>query len=145
MILDAQAAPRITARNRSAPARSPLGRVARGLEAVRGAAGAGVLVRALRLPGLVTVVVGGLDVVGAEVREAGRRALPVHAVGGSGGAGSGAPTGYIEMKDGRSRYVPIVRPERVIALVCTTAVAIALILRVGSEPRSRLRRRRRRG
>ena len=29
---------------------------------------------------------------------------------GGGGAGSVAPTGYIELKDGRSRFVPVVRP-----------------------------------
>jgi uncharacterized spore protein YtfJ len=48
---------------------------------------------------------------------------------GGGGAGSGAPVGFIEIQDGTSRFVPVVRPERMAALVCATAVVVALMLR----------------
>ena len=48
---------------------------------------------------------------------------------GGGGAGSGAPTGYIEIKDGRSRFVPVVHPARMLAMACATAVAIVFSLR----------------
>jgi uncharacterized spore protein YtfJ len=48
---------------------------------------------------------------------------------GGGGGGSVTPVGYIELKDGRSRYVPVVRPARMLALVCCTALAGLLITR----------------
>ena len=43
---------------------------------------------------------------------------------GEGGGGGGAitPAGYIELKDGRSRFVPIVHPGRMLALVCGAIV-----------------------
>jgi uncharacterized spore protein YtfJ len=56
---------------------------------------------------------------------------------GGGGAGSGAPVGYIEIKDGRSRFVPLVHPARMVAMFCATAVAIVLSLRVGQAQRPR--------
>jgi len=61
---------------------------------------------------------------------------------GGGGAGSGAPAGYIEIKDGRSRFVPLVHPTRMVAMFCATAVAIVLGLRLGQaqRPQSRWRR-----
>jgi hypothetical protein len=34
-----------------------------------------------------------------------------------GGRGTVAPAGYIELKDGRGRFVPIVHPTRMVALV----------------------------
>lgn len=48
---------------------------------------------------------------------------------GGGGGGSGAPAGYIEIKDGNSRFVPVVHPARMAAMACATAVGIALALR----------------
>jgi uncharacterized spore protein YtfJ len=47
---------------------------------------------------------------------------------GGGGLGSVAPVGYIELKDGRTRFVPIVHPARMVALFLVAvlgAVAIA--------------------
>src|SRR5918992_6292937 len=41
---------------------------------------------------------------------------------GGGGGGTVAPSGYIELKDGRSRFVPIVHPFRMLALVCGAIV-----------------------
>ena len=52
---------------------------------------------------------------------------------GGGGAGSVTPIGYIELKDGRSRYVPAVHPARMVALFVVAALATLLILR--PEPR----------
>ena len=48
---------------------------------------------------------------------------------GGGGGGGVTPIGYIELKDGRSRYVPIVRPARMLALVCCAVLAGLLITR----------------
>jgi uncharacterized spore protein YtfJ len=48
---------------------------------------------------------------------------------GGGGAGSVTPVGYIELKDGGSRYVPLVHPARMLALVCCAALAGLLIAR----------------
>jgi uncharacterized spore protein YtfJ len=45
---------------------------------------------------------------------------------GGGGAGSVAPTGYIELKDGRSRYVPIVQPFRMLALILGVFATVAI-------------------
>ena len=42
---------------------------------------------------------------------------------GGGAIGVGAPVGYIELKNGRSRFVPIVHPARMAALVCATVIA----------------------
>ena len=48
---------------------------------------------------------------------------------GGGGGGAGAPAGFIEITDGRSRFVPVVHPGRIVALCCATAITVALILR----------------
>jgi uncharacterized spore protein YtfJ len=50
---------------------------------------------------------------------------------GGGGAGSGTPAGYIEIKDGHSRFVPLVHPARMVALLCATVAAMVLSLRLG--------------
>jgi uncharacterized spore protein YtfJ len=49
--------------------------------------------------------------------------------GGGGGGGTITPAGYIELKDGRSRFVPIVHPGRMLALVCGAIVAGLAIMR----------------
>jgi uncharacterized spore protein YtfJ len=65
---------------------------------------------------------------------------------GGGGGGTVTPIGYIELKDGRSRYVPIVHPARMFALVLTAVMGALLILRPGRPaPSTRLLGRRRRG
>ena len=46
---------------------------------------------------------------------------------GGGGAGSVAPTGYIELKDGGSRYVPIIQPFRMLALVLGVCSVVAIV------------------
>jgi uncharacterized spore protein YtfJ len=58
---------------------------------------------------------------------------------GGGAVGSGGPAGYIELKDGRSRFVPIVHPARMLALICATFVGGILIAELGrgSSHRSR--------
>src|SRR5688500_12208608 len=57
---------------------------------------------------------------------------------GGGGAGSVTPIGYIELKDGRSRYVPAIQPARMVALFVAAALATLLILRPEPPgPRSR--------
>jgi uncharacterized spore protein YtfJ len=48
------------------------------------------------------------------------------------GGGAGAmstPAGYIEIKDGRSRFVPVVHPARMLALICCTVLAGLAIAR----------------
>jgi uncharacterized spore protein YtfJ len=57
---------------------------------------------------------------------------------GGGGGGMVSPTGYIELKEGRSRFVPVVHPARMLALVLGAAVAALAILRPARR-RSRLR------
>jgi uncharacterized spore protein YtfJ len=57
---------------------------------------------------------------------------------GGGGAGSVTPVGYIELRDGRSRYVPAVHPARMVALFLGAAVATLLIVRP-VPPRPRVR------
>jgi uncharacterized spore protein YtfJ len=54
---------------------------------------------------------------------------------GGGGGGSATPAGYIELKGGRSRFVPVVHPVRMAALVCGTLLAGLLILRPDAAPR----------
>jgi uncharacterized spore protein YtfJ len=49
--------------------------------------------------------------------------------GGGGGGGTITPAGYIELKDGRSRFVPIVYPGRMLALVCGAIIAGLAIMR----------------
>jgi uncharacterized spore protein YtfJ len=47
-----------------------------------------------------------------------------------GGAGGGVTSaGYIELKDGRSRFVPVVHPARMLAIICCTVLAGLLIMR----------------
>ena len=53
---------------------------------------------------------------------------------GGGGGGGVTPAGYIELKDGRSRFVPIVLPARMLALVCGAGLAGLLILRAVAAP-----------
>lgn len=48
---------------------------------------------------------------------------------GGGGGGSASAAGYIELKGGRSRFVPVVHPARMLALICCTVLAGLLILR----------------
>jgi uncharacterized spore protein YtfJ len=48
---------------------------------------------------------------------------------GAGAGGMVAPAGYIELKDGRSRFVPIVQPARMLALVSAAILAGLLITR----------------
>jgi len=48
---------------------------------------------------------------------------------GAGVAGTVAPAGYIELKDGRSRFVPIVHPAGMLALVSGAILAGLLIAR----------------
>jgi uncharacterized spore protein YtfJ len=62
---------------------------------------------------------------------------------GGGGGGTVAPAGYIELKDGGSRFVPIVHPTRMAALVFAAVTAGFLILRpILLEPPARKFRRR---
>jgi len=55
-----------------------------------------------------------------------------------GGAGGGVTAaGYIELKEGRSRFVPVVHPARMLALICATVLAALLIMRpVPDSPQS---------
>jgi uncharacterized spore protein YtfJ len=48
---------------------------------------------------------------------------------GGGGGGTVTPVGYIELKDGRSRYVPTVHPARMFGLVCCSVLAGIAIAR----------------
>lgn len=50
---------------------------------------------------------------------------------GGGAMGRGGPAGYIELKDGRSRFVPIVHPARMLALLCATIIGGLVIARTG--------------
>jgi uncharacterized spore protein YtfJ len=60
---------------------------------------------------------------------------------GAGGGGTATPAGYIELKGGRSRYVPIVRPERMLALVSLALLAGLALARPRTPARhSRWRR-----
>ena len=57
---------------------------------------------------------------------------------GGGGGGAVTPTGYIELKEGRSRYVPVVHPFRMLALVLGAVIAALLITRpMWHKPRGR--------
>src|SRR5215207_769737 len=62
---------------------------------------------------------------------------------GGGGGGTVTPAGYIELKNGRSRYVPIVHPTRMVALVLGAVIAALLAMRP-MLPDSRARKLRRR-
>jgi uncharacterized spore protein YtfJ len=57
---------------------------------------------------------------------------------GGGGGGGVTPTGYIELKGGRSRYVPVVHPARMLALVLTAVLAGLLIVRATQTDSRRL-------
>ena len=59
------------------------------------------------------------------------------------GAGTVTPIGYIELRDGRSRNVPLVHPARMAALTAGAVLAGLAILRplLTPRPTSRLRRR----
>lgn len=59
---------------------------------------------------------------------------------GGGGAGSASPAGYIELKDGRSRFVPVVHPARMLLLVAAATLAGLAIMRprVAAQRPSRL-------
>jgi uncharacterized spore protein YtfJ len=57
---------------------------------------------------------------------------------GGGAGGMASASGYIELKDGRSRYVPVVHPMRMLAVVCGTVLAALGILR--GAPKRRRRR-----
>ena len=57
---------------------------------------------------------------------------------GGGGGGGVTPTGYIELKDGRSRYVPVVHPFRMLALVLGAVIAGLAIVRATQTQSSRL-------
>ena len=48
---------------------------------------------------------------------------------GGGAMGTGSPVGYIELKDGRSRFVPVVHPARMVALVCAAVLGGLFIAR----------------
>jgi hypothetical protein len=48
---------------------------------------------------------------------------------GGGGAGTASAAGYIELKDGRSRFVPAVHPARMLLLVCAATLAGLAIMR----------------
>ena len=50
---------------------------------------------------------------------------------GGGGGGTVTPAGYIELKDGRSRFRPTVHPARMFALFCCAALAGIAIARAG--------------
>ena len=57
---------------------------------------------------------------------------------GGGGGGTVTPIGHIEVKDGRSRFVPVVHPAGMLALVLSAVIAGLLILRpTRPEPRAR--------
>ena len=57
---------------------------------------------------------------------------------GGGGGGTATPIGYIELKDGRSRFVPVVHPARMLALVLSAVIAALLIMRpTRPKPRAR--------
>jgi uncharacterized spore protein YtfJ len=58
---------------------------------------------------------------------------------GGGGGGTVTPTGYIELKDGRSRFVPVVHPARMLALILGAVIAVSVIMRA-TQAQARTRR-----
>jgi uncharacterized spore protein YtfJ len=59
---------------------------------------------------------------------------------GGGGGGMVTPIGHIELKDGRSRFVPVVHPARMLALALGAVIAALVILRpTGVQPLARKR------
>jgi uncharacterized spore protein YtfJ len=97
--------------------------------------------------------IGASTIYGAPVERDGVTVVPVavarFAFGGGGGADSGksqegegggggggvTPVGYIELKGGRSRFVPVVHPARMFALLLAAAVAALAIVRPTVQPR----------
>ena len=63
---------------------------------------------------------------------------------GGGGGGGVVPVGYIELKDGRSRFIPVVHPARMLALASCTILAALAILRPAIPTNRRKRALRRR-
>ena len=63
---------------------------------------------------------------------------------GGGGGGGVVPVGYIELKDGRSRFIPVVHPARMLALASCAILAALAILRpaIPTIQRRRVLRRR---
>jgi uncharacterized spore protein YtfJ len=63
--------------------------------------------------------------------------------GGGGGLGRVAPAGYIELRDGMSRFVPIVNPARMalVVLAAMTMCAVAIGVRLPGQGPRRLRAR----
>jgi uncharacterized spore protein YtfJ len=61
---------------------------------------------------------------------------------GAGAGGTVTPIGYIELKDGQSRYVPLVQPARMLALLAAASLVGLAILRPVLRPVERTRRRR---
>jgi hypothetical protein len=59
---------------------------------------------------------------------------------GGGGLGREAPAGYIELTDGRSRFVPVVNPARM-ALACLAAMTMCVAASGVLGARRRARRR----
>jgi uncharacterized spore protein YtfJ len=57
---------------------------------------------------------------------------------GGGGGGGVTPIGYIELKEGRSRYVPVVHPARMLVLVLGAVLTGLLIVRTTQTDSSRL-------
>jgi uncharacterized spore protein YtfJ len=62
---------------------------------------------------------------------AGRGSDPSKGQEGEGGGWGGVitPAGYIELKDGRSRFVPVVHPARMLALICGSVLAGLALMR----------------
>ena len=61
---------------------------------------------------------------------------------GAGAGGTMTPIGYIEIKDGRTRFVPIVHPARMAALFCLALLAALLLMHppaASRHPRGRRR------
>ena len=57
---------------------------------------------------------------------------------GGGGGGTVAPAGYIELKEGRSRFVPVGHPARMFSLVLGAVIAALLLVRsTRTQPRGR--------
>ena len=48
---------------------------------------------------------------------------------GGGAMGAGAATGYIELRGGKSRFVPVIHPARMLAMICVTVLGGALLAR----------------
>jgi hypothetical protein len=76
-------------------------------------------------------------VYGTPIERDGVTVVPVAAArfGVGGGGGGVTPAGYIELKGGRSRFVPVVHPARMLALIGCTVLAGLLIMRPVAERR----------